>query len=481
MITAIQKKKAAYGDFQTPLDLAEKVCQQLITLGVSPDVIIEPTCGVGNFIEAASHSFQAAKRIIGLEINQAYIQQVEAKKQRLQDDRIELQQADFFRFDWSSLIEQIHENILVIGNFPWVTNAQQGKTGSSNLPRKSNFQDHLGLDAVTGRSNFDISEWMLIQIVRSLQRRNAHLAMLCKLAVSRKLLNYLHTGGINLADCATYKIDTKRYFDADVDAGLLVCKFDSSSKNYFCNVFNSLGSSEYYQIGYRDNRLIRDMAAFEKLSKFYDSTSKTKWRSGIKHDCSSVMELRKMGDKFINKLGETVDIEGTYLFPLLKGSDIAQSRTTTTNRYALVTQKFIGESTESIKDLAPKTWQYLNSHAEYLESRKSKIYQNNPKFSIFGVGEYTFSPWKIAICGLYKRLEFKLIGQIDHKPIVFDDTVYFISFDDEQSAIKAFQVLTSQATIEFYSSLIFWDEKRPIKSSILSSLNLQLLIESGSF
>jgi hypothetical protein len=91
-----------------------------------------------------------------------------------------------------------------------VTNSQQGNIGGGNLPKKNNFQNHNGLDAVTGKSNFDISEWMLIQIVQWLQGHNASLAILCKVSVARKLLNYLHSKNLNLNYCATYRIDTKK-------------------------------------------------------------------------------------------------------------------------------------------------------------------------------------------------------------------------------------------------------------------------------
>jgi hypothetical protein len=477
MIHDLHKAKVEYGDFQTPLELAEKVCQKLIELGVNPDVIVEPTCGVGNFIEAASALFQSTKKIIGVEVNQEYLQEVRIKKQFIQDKRIEFHHENFFQFNWSSLISHLDGNILVLGNFPWVTNSQQGSIDSNNLPRKNNFQNHNGLDAITGKSNFDISEWMLIQVVQWIQGRDACLAMLCKTSVARKLLSYLHSKNLNLAYCATYKVDTKKHFNATVEACLLFCRFDSSSKDYYCNVFSSFNNPEHYQIGYRNNILIKDVASFENLSQLYDVKSETKWRSGIKHDCSSIMEFRKIDNTFVNGMGEVVELEETYLFPLLKGSDVAQSRTKTTDKYVLVTQRFIGEPTELIRDLAPKTWKYLESHASYLDNRKSKIYHNNPKYSIFGVGEYTFAPWKIAICGLYKKLKFKLIGTIIDKPVIFDDTVYFLGFEDEQVAYETFMLLTSISAINFYSSLIFWDEKRPIKSSILSCLNLTALAE----
>jgi hypothetical protein len=472
MIQISPKLKLEYGDFQTPLELAEKICHKLLKLDVNPDIIVEPTCGIGNFIQAAASSFQLAHKIIGVEVNPNYLQEIRKNKQLSQDKRIQVQQGDFFELDWSSVIDRFSEKILVLGNFPWVTNSQQGVIGGKNLPRKTNFQNHSGLDAITGRSNFDISEWMLIHSIHWLQNCQACLAMLCKTPVARKILNYIRSKSLNLSYCAIYEIDAKQYFDVTVDACLLVCKFDSDSRNYFCDVFCSLNTETSYRISYRNDILIKDVAAFDKLRELHSPKKGSQWRSGIKHDCSNVMELRKVGNKLINGWGEIVEVEKACLFPLIKGSAVAQNCLESTERYVLVTQKYIGEPTEYLQNLAPKTWNYLISHSEYLDARKSKIYSKRPRFSIFGVGSYTFSPWKIAICGLYKKLDFRLVGETNGKPTVFDDTVYFLSFENEQLAHQAFVLLTSPIAIDFYSSLIFWDEKRPIKSSILNSLDL---------
>ncbi len=470
-------KKLEYGDFQTPLELAERICQKLVKLGINPNVIVEPTCGIGNFIKASATLFKQVEKIIGLEINPNYLEEIEKNNWLLKDQRIEIRQENFFDFDWLALIEEFNDTILVLGNFPWVTNSRQGMIGGQNLPQKENFQHYSGLDAITGKSNFDISEWMLIRTVQSIHKRDAYLAMLCKTSVSRKLLNYIKAHHLNLSYCAVYGIDSKKYFGAAVDACLFFCKFEPNAHNYFCDVFSSLEETHYHRIGYQHNILIRDLRSFDRLSDLYEPKSSVRWRSGIKHDCSSVMEFRKIDKAFVNGLGEIVDLEETYLFPLVKGSDVAQNRTKAISRYVVVPQRFIGEPTEMIRLLAPKTWKYLEAHADYLEARKSKIYQGNPRFSIFGVGAYTFSPWKVAICGLYKKLNFRLLESYENKPIIFDDTIYFLSFDNEKSACQAFKLLTSTLAIEFYSSLIFWDEKRPIKTSILNSLNLSVLSE----
>lgn len=473
-----QREQIEFGDFQTPLELAKLVCQKLDEIGINPETIIEPTCGVGAFIEASANQFEKAKKFIGVEINENYLDELEIRKKDFRlKNRMIFVQGDFFSFDWDTLIKNSKGSILVIGNFPWVTNSQQGSIGGVNLPQKNNFQNHNGFDAMTGKSNFDISEWMLIQTAKWLKNRKGYLAMLCKTSVARKFLSHLHSEKIGVLRSAIYGIDAKRYFDVSVDACLLFCEFDEQSHNYDYDVYETLESTQSERVGHRNGITVRDLVTFEKLSNYYGH-SQVKWRSGIKHDCSSVMEFQKAGESYINGLGEVVEIESTYLYPLLKGSDVANGRIGKTNRYVLVTQKTVGESTSPIKKLAPKTWEYLEAHAKYLDERKSRIYKDNPQFSIFGVGSYTFAPYKIAICSLYKKLAFQLIKQIEGKPVVFDDTVYFLSFDKQQEANKIFSILSSPLAKDFYSALIFWDEKRPIKTSILNSLNLQQF-ESG--
>ena len=468
-----RREKIEFGDFQTPIELTEIVVRKLIDLGIDPDVVIEPSCGTGNFILTAANSFKSTSKIIGIEINPVYLEKIENNKITRDNSNIILRRDDFFKFQWSNLVDDSQEKILVLGNFPWVTNAKQGVIKGNNLPYKTNFQKHQGLAGITGKSNFDISEWMLIKTIQWLQRRNSYLAMLCKTSVARKVLNYINKNKLQLASCATYDINTQKYFKANVSSCLLFCDFTSDRQQYTCKVFPSIDSKKHYEIGYYQNTLIRDMNTFSRVSSLFIKQNSIKWRSGIKHDCSKVMELQKIEDKFVNGFGEVLNLESNYIYPLLKGSDVANGRTKTTDRYVLVTQNNIGQSTDSIKQIAPKTWDYLLNYSHQLDNRKSKIYHNKPRFSVFGVGHYSFMPWKIAICGLYKNLGFKLIREIDNKPAFFDDTVYFIGFSCRETAELHFNLLNNKKILDFYSSLIFWDEKRPIKASILNSLNLE--------
>jgi hypothetical protein len=137
-----------------------------------------------------------------------------------------------------------------------------------------------------------------------------------------------------------------------------------------------------------------------------------------------------------------------------------------------VTQTRVGQDTSHIRATSPLTWSYLSSKAGSFSKRKSSIYRGKPLFSIFGVGDYTFSPWKIAISGLYKNLFFQLVGPIGGKPVVFDDTVSFLSFESFDQAQFVRDLLMTEEAQVFYESQIFWDEKRPVTTDILKRLSL---------
>lgn len=251
--------------------------------------------------------------------------------------------------------------------------------------------------------------------------------------------------------------------------------------NADCEVYESLDSTvPSHVIGERDGIIVSDVDIYRKYKHLKGQDPSYIWRSGVKHDCSKVMELEKNGDFYVNGLGEYIDLEDTYIHPLLKSSDIGNNRVNTCRKYVIVTQKNVGEDTSQIKDIAPKTWTYLVEHSQLLDGRKSSIYKGKPRFSVFGIGEYSFSKWKIAISGLYKKLAFNIVGPMSGKPVMFDDTVNFIPMNSEEEARFVFELITSQSSKEFLTSMIFWDEKRPITTKVLRELSIKTLAEKSA-
>ncbi len=471
-----KNKMKEFGDYQTPIELATEILNYLKGSMEIPKTILEPTCGLGSFIKSARKVFPNAT-ILGFDINKEYLNTLRSDLISEKDnDNIRLNVQNFFEANWADYFKNFNPPILVIGNPPWITSSEMSVIKGDNLPEKSNTKNLAGIEAMTGKSNFDISEWMIMNLSRALNNFKGALAMLCKVSVARKVFSYLIKENSNLNSCKIFLIDAKKYFDANVDACLLFVKFnDSQMNNMTCKVFNGFNDEMMQEIGFDSDILIANVKYHEKW-KHLEGKSDYTWRSGIKHDASKVMELIKVGDKYYNCNGDEVQIESTYLYPMLKSSDLVNGNVEQTEKWMIVPQKKIGEETSIIKTVAPLTWNYLKKHSEKLNKRKSSIYKGKPRFSIFGVGDYTFRPWKIALSGFYKTINFHLISPIQGKPVVFDDTCYFLSIDQQQEAVFLSTLLKKDCVKEFFQSFIFWDSKRPITKMILKKLSIEKLI-----
>ena len=229
-MSAKARQKAEFGDFQTPDALARSVCNVLRSLGAAPNSIVEPTCGKGAFLRASVRAFPQCARILGFEVNPDYVQAARSVNQA------EIRCQNFFAQDWSALLDSLCEPVLVVGNPPWVTNSAVGALGGANLPAKSNFQHFNGFDALTGKSNFDISEWMLLHLLECLSGREATLAMLCKTVVARKVLRRAWSQRLQVAGSGIYRIDANTHFAAAVDACLLTCVLSPGAASRECTV-----------------------------------------------------------------------------------------------------------------------------------------------------------------------------------------------------------------------------------------------------
>lgn len=463
--------KKEFGDFQTPDGLAARTVALVAKLFERPDVVIEPTAGLGAFLKASVHQWQSSAAYQGYEISPAY---VESARQSLGKFGVEIFHRDFFSENWKQNFAQSGKSrILVIGNLPWVTNSDLGTIDSNNLPGKTNFQGMRGLDARTGKANFDIAEWMLVRLIEALPADGA-IAMLCKTMTARKVLRHFWKTDAGREGSQLFTIDAKADFDVSVDACLFFLTGQRTDQR-IATVYADLDvTSKQSKFGWLDGALVSNIDQYLAHRNLDGGSSEYVWRSGIKHDAAKVMEFTRQGEKLINGLGETVDIEDEYVYPLLKSSDLGNGRIAI-RKAVLVTQTHTGDNTTGIQLNAPKTWAYLLRHTAVLDERKSSIYLNRPRFSVFGVGPYSFAPWKIAISGLYKKLQFVIVPPSDGRPVMVDDTCYSIPCQSKDEAELLLELLSSDIASEFLSSLIFFDSKRPITIDVLSRLSINEL------
>ncbi len=473
-----ESQRIEFGDFQTPPSLADRVVELLTSRGLVPRTVLEPTCGVGSFVEASLTGFREPAAVVAYDVNPDYVQKTAALN-RLSSTkgRLTCEVGNFFVHNWTATLQSLREPILIIGNPPWVTASGLGAIGSTNVPEKSNFQNRRGLDALTGKSNFDVAEWMLLKLIESGRSRDVTVAMLVKTSVARRVLSHLWQTAANVETASIFRFDATAHFGVSADACLFYCRLGSRS-SFECAVADlDRPDVELGRVGWRDGTLVSDLPAYDRQQSLLISESGSpvfRWRSGVKHDCSAIMELQRMTTGgFVNGNGQHVELEPEYVYPLLKGTDLAHRRVEEVRKWLLITQSKPGEDTSIIAERAPNTWAYLCAHGEQLDSRRSSIYRNRPRFSVFGVGPYTFAPWKVAISALHKRLVFATVGLVEDRPVVFDDTCYHLSCDCEAEARLLTSMLNSDCSQELLGALVFWDAKRPITTEVLQRLDLR--------
>ncbi len=466
-----------FGDFQTPPALVSEVLDCLGPISEKWSRVLEPTCGRGNFVRGLLRSPVPPSEIQAIELQHAYFEEAQRTLERPSAPRIVVKKANIFDLDLRSSVRWKNTgSLLVVGNPPWVTNAELGVLGSDNLPAKTNLKRLQGLDALTGSSNFDVAEYIWLKLIKELAPERATIALLCKTAVARNVLRFAFEAALPITGASIRRIDAKKWFKASVEACLFLVDVGPGERCYETNVFADLHAGKPEAVmGFVNGQLVSDIEAHER-SAFADGVCSFTWRQGLKHDAASVMELSYDGSGcLVNKLGETVDVEPEHKYPLLKSSDLFHG--TKPQKQVIVTQKMLNESTNQLKWTAPQLWDYLAIHTEIFDRRKSSIYRNKPPFSIFGVGDYSFNLYKVGVSGLHKSPKFRAIGPVEGRPVMLDDTSYFVPCRSPEQAILLSGLLNDPLCLGLIHSISFLDSKRPITKKLLQRIDLLALLE----
>ena len=120
----------------------------------------------------------------------------------------------------------------------------------------------------------------------------------------------------------------------------------------------------------------------------------------------------------------------------------------------------------------PLAYDYLSKHLEYFVKRRSSIYKGKDPFSIFGIGDYSFKPYKVVVSSLYKDIQFRLVTPCNGKSVMVDDTCYQYGCDSYEEALAVAQALNGEEIQTLIRALTFNDAKRVVTKSLLMRLDL---------
>jgi hypothetical protein len=471
----VRRLRRDLGDFQTPPELAAALVDRLGLAGSRWSRVFEPTCGRGAFLEAVLSAPDPPRDVVGVEIQATHWAEARARLA----DRSSILHADLFDLDLRTDLPWSDRGpLLVVGNPPWITSAALGRLGSDNLPPKRNVKGLSGLDARTGAANFDLGEAVWLKLIDELADQNPTIALLCKTSVARAVLQHLHRTGRPIADAELIEIDARRWFNASVGACFLKLALSGDEPTGRVAVYEGPEAARPCRtMGSARGVFVSDFDALDARD-FAFGGSPLHWRQGVKHDAASVMELTERADgALFNGLGEAVLVEPSYLYPLVKGADLNRPASERPRRALIVTQEKLGAETRALADSAPRLWSYLQERSAWFDKRRSSIYKTAPPFALFGVGPYTFAPYKTAVAGLHRPTRFRAAGPVDGRPTVFDDTCYILPCASALEAAVLTAACNDPITQDVLRALTFADAKRPVTKAVLQMIDLGGVLE----
>jgi DNA polymerase III epsilon subunit family exonuclease len=199
-----------------------------------------------------------------------------------------------------------------------------------------------------------------------------------------------------------------------------------------------------------------------------------KARHGIVNDLNNVFFVIPKGVKGNNrltiennpKLGRrkkvspfTGEMEPDLIYPVIKADSLIKWGLTNYH-YMVVPQQKVGGNNEAwLKENYPKTYEYLKYYKQDLDGRASKWFkgEDKPFYALFGIGEYSFAPYKISWCCMSFKPDFSVISSIKDeyvgmKQILPDNVMGYISVDSADEAHFICGVLNSSLVGDYLKS-----------------------------
>lgn len=154
----------------------------------------------------------------------------------------------------------------------------------------------------------------------------------------------------------------------------------------------------------------------QKIQDRRDGTVLVKnWTEGAKREADEVQAV----------------LEGDYVFPLLRNSHVRRWKAESSGHILVVQdpEERKGIDEEELQKACIQTWKYLKNFEKLLRSRAAfkryytrkkngRVEETAPFYSMFDVGTYTFSRYKVVWPNMGNRLDAAVVSELDGKPIV---------------------------------------------------------------
>ena len=526
------------GEYFTPYWLAEKAIKMSGFEGDLNSILLDPGCGSGVFLLAAAEMKYQANRdkpleelmrdilgtVVGCDINPVCVLGARlnlvcwlALKFGLPLPNIKIPILHYdtvFKRPASDVeIDDINSILpegcdYLVGNPPWISwNSLPGeyrkKIEQELLPRYILFDFH-GQEAQLGHSNDDyLVTFTLVTIHRYLKEGG-----LCSFIIKQPLLTNVSGKTFRRFSIrhiqGSVKLKVKRVADLRK-----VNPFGISNEPAI--IVLGKGKETVYPVPYeiwlkKDGRIFVEegeakpskdvtspwvvLTADLEETEFIEGRCPYEIRHGLKHDVADVIivnPIEHKGGRLIiqsEEGKEIYEIEAGAVYPFLQPRHIGAWEINGYT-YVIIPQRKAGEDNEKkFARTLPLTYRYLERFKDQFLSRKSRIFTKKPFYGLFGLGNYTWKPYKVCWCGLGFKPEFVVVDSVNdqllgEKLLIPDGTIYFIPLDTKEEAHFVCAVLNSELVRRFLSARS-GKSKRGLSKKVMEQIALPLFDPNDS-
>lgn len=478
-----QPIRLALGEYYTPRGVADLALDAL-DLDLGSASVLDPGCGSGAFLVGALDRKRAARdddpdatlstllgSVFGIDLNPVAVKSAKlAVCAALFDllsatdrdgvavpvfltDALGLSREDEIQFRGESLSLSVDA---VVGNPPWVPwerLPERVKTRwRDRYVDELGLQPHEGAAALLGHSNDDVSIPYAWVCMHRYLRPGGEASFVLKRDVMRGpagvVLRRLQVGDRSLALEHVHDLAALEPFP-DVGANAAVYTFRADAEPSFpvdATVWRS-GPGGPVEFTSLDTLQATATPRSTGVVPLDPTDTSTAWisvdaeraalgdcaheiRHGLKDDCNDVFDVER---------ADLARLDDETVYPYLQSRHVRKYGVTG-HDLRLVPQRAAGEDNESrLRRRYPQTYDYLSAHRDELAARSSTWLDRGPFYSVFGLGEYTWAPYKVIWCRLGFKPDFAVVStrndpDLGERLVVPGDHYMFVASHDERAA-----------------------------------------------
>jgi len=515
--------RLALGEYYTPRGVADLAVQTLDVADFESDAFLDPGCGSGVFLSACIDAKRAAlsdrldaeslvevitSTVFGIDLNPVAVKSAklsyllslfsllnesgveEVELPVFLTDSLGLTREDTIQYRGEPLDLTVDH---LVGNPPWITwgtlPEATRKAWRERYVDELDLLAHDGIESRLGHGNDDISVPFVLVCIHRYLGEGGDASFVLKRGVTKgpagRLFRRQRVGSRSVAVRHVHDFNGLRPFGNDVAVNSAIYTLRADADPEFPIETDSWTAGDttprFSSVAVMEETLNREQTGIvpvdnsDPASSWLRSDTESRAlgacdheiRHGVKDDAKAVYSI---------EASQLDKLEHDHVYPYLRSKHVVKYGLFGHDRHLVPLQKANQDNERELRANCPETYEYLDSNRAALEDRSSSWLDNGPFYNLFGLGEYTWSPYKVVWCRLGFKPHFAVVSTVDdeilgEKTVVPGDHCMFISTEDRYEAHFLCALLNSLPYQQSLKALAS-EGKSSLSKTVVSRLTL---------